>query len=51
MNADFQTIAALTIVVIATLLLARSLLKKRQSPGCGGGCACPTTQFKAKLKR
>jgi hypothetical protein len=51
MNADFQTVAALAIVVVTTALLARSLLKKRKSPGCGGGCACPSTQLKAKLKR
>jgi len=50
MNPEIQTIIALAIVVIVVALLGRSYFKKRKNPGCGGGCACPTDQFKKQLK-
>jgi len=51
MSPEFQSIAALLIVAITITLLVRSALKKRKNPGCGGGCGCPTDEFKAKLKQ
>lgn len=51
MSSDWQTIVALLIVAMAAVLLVRSAIRKRKNPGCGGDCACPTDQFKAKLKR
>jgi hypothetical protein len=51
MTPQFQTAAALVIVAVtATWLVARSLAKKKNS-GCGGDCACPADELKAKLKR
>jgi FeoB-associated Cys-rich membrane protein len=51
MNAELQTLIALAVVAItAAALLVRSLVK-RKNPGCGGDCACPTTQLKTKLRR
>jgi hypothetical protein len=50
MNSNLQTVIALAIVVLVAALLARSYFKKRKNPGCGGGCGCPTDQFKKQLK-
>jgi hypothetical protein len=49
MTPEIQTIAALFVVVVAAALLLRSALKKK-TPGCGGGCGCPSADFKAKVK-
>jgi hypothetical protein len=51
MNSEWQTWAALIVVAIAAVLLVRSALRKRKNPGCGGGCACPTDDFKKQLRR
>jgi len=37
-------------VAIAALWLVRRSLAKRKNPGCGGDCACPTNELKAKLE-
>jgi hypothetical protein len=50
MTPEIQTLAALFVVVVAAALLLRSALKKKKTPGCGGGCGCPSADFKAKLK-
>jgi hypothetical protein len=47
---DWQTPAALLVVLACATWLVRSWLAKRKNPGCGGSCACPTDTFKAKLK-
>ena len=49
MTTDWQTWAALFVVVVAAALLVRSMLNKRKSPGCSGGC--PTDDFKKQLAR
>ncbi|ATC64034.1 hypothetical protein CMV30_08775 [Nibricoccus aquaticus] len=49
MAPEIQTIAALAVVAVTVALLARSLLKKKSAPGCGGGCGCPSEKMKADL--
>ncbi len=54
MNPDFQTVAALVVVAVAATLLVLRAVRKRQSPGCGGGCPAVSREVKdlqAKLKR
>ena len=53
MSASLQTILALGIVAITAILLARSFLKKRNTPGCGSNCGAVSPEIKklqAKLK-
>jgi len=50
MTPEIQTFFALAVVAIAALWLVRRSLAKRKNPGCGGDCACPTNELKAKLK-
>jgi len=50
MISNWQTPVAIAAVVVALTLLLRGAFAKRKHPGCGGGCACPTDRFKAKLK-
>ena len=50
MSPTFQTIAALAIAAAALGWLIWRSLAKSGKPGCGGGCGCPTTEIKAKLK-
>jgi len=40
MTPELQTIATLTLVVLAVGYLAVRWLKARKKPGCGGGCGC-----------
>lgn len=49
---NWQTPAALLVVAITFALLIRAAWKKRHKPGsgCGGGCGCPSTEIKARLK-
>ena len=50
MSPALQTIAALALVALAaTWLLLRAFAKKKK-PGCGGDCACPSSDLKPKLK-
>jgi hypothetical protein len=50
MSPQLQTAAALLIVAAAaTWLLVRSF-SKRTKPGCGGGCGCPSTEIRSKLR-
>ena len=54
MSAELQTLLALGIVALTVVLLIRSAFrKKRAGNGCasGGGCGCPTADFKAKLNQ
>jgi len=51
MSSNLQSILALVVVAIAVMLLARSFLKKRKNPGCGGECGCPTDTLKTQIKR
>jgi len=48
---NWQTPAAILVVMLALAALMRGALAKRKKPGCGGGCACPADDFKAKLKK
>jgi len=50
MNASVQTVAALAVVVLTVAAFVWRAVVKRRRPGCGGGCGCPTDDFKAKLK-
>jgi hypothetical protein len=50
MTPEIQTILALALVAAAALWLVRRWLTKRNRPGCGSDCACPTNDLKAKLK-
>ncbi|HTZ20650.1 MAG TPA: hypothetical protein VMC06_07190 [Opitutaceae bacterium] len=49
MNATLQTVIALAAVVLAVAWLGWRAIARRGQPG--GGCACPTDPFKARLKR
>ena len=50
MSPSFQTIAALAIVALTVAWLIWRSVAKNSKPGCGGGCGCPSTEIKAKLK-
>ena len=50
MSSTFQTIAALVIVALTVTIFLWRAFAKRKTPGCGGACACPAADFKAKLK-
>jgi hypothetical protein len=44
---DWQQLAAFTIVAVATVLLIRSVIRKRKlkkMPLCGGDCNCTVVQ-------
>jgi len=51
MNETLQTIIALAVVGLAVGWLGWRAFARRGQPGCGSGCAGPTDQFKARLKR
>jgi len=52
MNETLQTIVALAIVGIAVGWLGWRAFARRGASGCSSsGCACPTDQIKARLKR
>ena len=46
---NWQTPAAIAIVLLALAGLVRGAIMKRKKPGCGGGC-CPPDRFKTGLK-
>lgn len=48
---NWQTPLALFVVALTVALFAVRAWKKRKNPGCGGDCACPADDFKAKLKK
>ena len=49
MTENGQTFAALGVVAAAALYLVWSAWGKREKPGCGSNCGCPTGEIKAKL--
>jgi len=51
MFTDWQTPLALFVVAVTLALLIRGAWKKRRKPGCGGGCGCPSQDFKTRLKK
>jgi hypothetical protein len=51
MNAEVQSIAAITVVIVTVLLLIARVVRKRKQPGCGGDCGCPTDELKAKIAK
>ncbi len=51
MSADVQTYLAWLVVVMAAAGLIWRTVAKRNKPGCGGGCGCPTDELKAKSRR
>ena len=51
MSTDLQSFVALAIVGFAAAWLVGRALAKKKNPGCGGTCACPSSELKAKLKR
>lgn len=50
MFTDWQTPAALAIVLIAAAALVRRALSRKKKPGCGGFCPA-VDKFKAGLKK
>jgi hypothetical protein len=48
MSADWQTWAALAIVVVTAAILAYRVLLKRKT-GCGSDCGCGSLKSKASL--
>jgi hypothetical protein len=51
MFTDWQTPLALFVVAVTLALLIRGAWKKRQKPGCGGNCGCPSQEFKGRIKK
>jgi len=51
MFTDWQTPLALFVVAVTLALLIRGAWKKRQKPGCGGNCGCPSQDIKTRLKK
>ena len=51
MFTDWQTPLALLVVAVTLGLLLRGAWKKRQKPGCGGNCGCPSQNIKSRLKK
>lgn len=50
MSQQIQTILALGIVAVAATWLVARVWAKRKNPGCGGDCACPSNDLKAKVR-
>jgi len=50
MSPTIQNIFALAIVALAATWLTARTWAKRKKPGCGGDCACPSNDLKAKLR-
>ncbi len=50
MNAEVQTVIALTIVVATVTWLLFRVFAKRKNPGCGGCGACPPSELKTKFR-
>lgn len=48
---NWQTPLALLVVAVTVALLVHGAWKRRRKPGCGGDCGCPSTDFKARLKK
>ena len=50
---NWQTPLALLVVAVTVALFEWNTWKKRRKPGsgCGGDCGCPSTDFKARLKK
>jgi FeoB-associated Cys-rich membrane protein len=51
MSPETQTFVALVVVACTVALLIRSLLRKKKTPGCGGGCGCVGAKGDAKKIR
>ena len=51
MSPQIQTFVALAIVAVTAAWLVLRALAKKKNPGCGGSCACPSAELKAKLKQ
>ena len=51
MSPKLQTLLALAAVAIALAYLIWRAIAKRNKPGCGGGCACPSAEIKEQLTR
>jgi hypothetical protein len=45
-----QTVIAFAIVATAATWLIVRVWAKRKNPGCGGDCACPSNELKAKVR-
>jgi hypothetical protein len=51
MTPEYQTIAALAVVGLATTWLVLRHFAKRKNGGCAGDCGCPSSELKSKLPR
>ncbi len=40
MNQDWQSIAAIAVVLVTTVLFIVRSAKRRKKAGCGGSCGC-----------
>ena len=50
MSQQIQSIAAFAIVAGAAAWLVVRYLAGRKKPGCGGGCGCPSSDLRSKLR-
>ncbi len=51
MSPAVQSYLALVFVAIAAAGLVWHFAAKKKKPGCGGDCACPSSDLKAKIRR
>ncbi len=40
MSENWQSIAAIAVIIITIVLFIVRAVKRRKKPGCGGGCGC-----------
>lgn len=40
MNENWQSFAAIAVIIVTVILFAVRAARKRKKPGCGGGCGC-----------
>ncbi len=40
MNENWQSIAAIAVIIVTVVLFTVRAAKRRKKPGCGGSCGC-----------
>jgi len=40
MNENWQSIAAIAVIIVTVALFIVRAVKRRKKPGCGGSCGC-----------
>ena len=51
MSPQIQTVSALALAAAAVAWLVLRSVSRRRRGGCGGECACPSTELKEKLRK